>query len=153
MRGLSGASGGVRRMLSKICRAMLDAFVFTFDADLTVPRQHLHSERIANLPQVLVSTTENCQLLGVSVQVNRGFWHASPRNDPGGIATPIAAKGSAPIKPHEPIIIMLLNRERKQYPENSIEDLRARPRSAKANLQAAARQYLASSTRMSSGPG
>jgi len=48
-----------------------------------MPRQHLDPEGIANLPQVLVSTTENSQLLGMSFQTDRDFWHASPLADHG----------------------------------------------------------------------
>ena len=60
-----------------------DAVAFPFDADLTMPRQHLDPQGIANLPQVLVSTTENSQFLGMSLQTDRDFWHASPLADPG----------------------------------------------------------------------
>jgi hypothetical protein len=61
----------------------LDAAAFPFNADLTMPRQHLDPQGIANLPQVLVSTTENSQLLGMSIEIDRDFWHASPRADHG----------------------------------------------------------------------
>jgi len=58
-----------------------------------MPRQHLDPEGIANLPQVLISTTENSQFLGMSFQTDRDFWHASPLADHG------APKASATLMP------------------------------------------------------
>src|SRR5271157_44955 len=86
----------------------LDAAAFPFNADLTMPRQHLDPKGIANLPQVLVSTTENSQFLGMSIQTDRDFWHASPLGDPGeskASATLIVALGPRRIKPHNPTIL------------------------------------------------
>jgi len=61
----------------------LHPVALSLNADLTVPRQYLDSQGVANLSQMLVSTTENCQLLGMSLKIDRNFWHASPRADHG----------------------------------------------------------------------
>jgi hypothetical protein len=80
----------------------LNAVAFAFNSNLTMPCQDFDPEGIANLPQVLVSTTENRQFLGMSIQTDRDFRHASPRADPGEpkpSATQIVAQGPRLIEP------------------------------------------------------
>ena len=47
-----------------------------------MPGENLHSDRVANLPEILVSTTEDGQLLGMTFQTDGDFRHASPFADP-----------------------------------------------------------------------
>ena len=57
---------------------LLDAFAFALDANLAMPGQNLDAQRIADLPEVLVSASENRQLLGMSLQNDGRFRHALP---------------------------------------------------------------------------
>jgi len=104
----------------------LDAVAFPFHANLAMPRQHLDTQGIANLPQMLVSTAENSELFGVSIQIDRDFRHAPPLADPGepqASATLIVAPGPRLTLPHNPTIIMLSNRGKKQHSEKAIKRL------------------------------
>src|SRR6185437_5336450 len=48
------------------------------DPDLAVARQHLHTDRVTDLAEVLVSIAENGELFVVTVETDRGFRHALP---------------------------------------------------------------------------
>ena len=57
---------------------LLDPVGVSLDPDLAVPRQNLHSHRVANLPEILVSTAEDGKLFGMTLQTDRDFRHACP---------------------------------------------------------------------------
>ena len=72
---------------------LLDPIGVAFDPDLAMPGEDLDSDRVANLPEILVTTTEDSQLLGVTLQTDCDFRHASPFADPGGGDAPRHCRG------------------------------------------------------------
>ena len=72
---------------------LLDPIGVTLDPDLTMPGQDLHSDRVANLPEKLVTAAEDSELFGVTVQTDCDFRHASPFADPGGGNAPTTQPG------------------------------------------------------------
>ena len=55
---------------------LLDPVGLALDPDLTVPGQDLHSDRVANLPEILVAAAEDRQLFGMTIQTDCHFRHA-----------------------------------------------------------------------------
>ena len=72
---------------------LLDPIGIAFDPDLAMPGKDLDSDRVANLPEKLVTATEDSELLGVTVQTDCDFRHASPFADPGGGDAPTTRPG------------------------------------------------------------
>ena len=89
----------VVRSPSKICRACSTRSAFALDANLSVPCQNLHAQRIANLPQVLIAAPENRQLLGMALETDRDFWHAWPLAGSHGADSAHSAHGTLQASP------------------------------------------------------
>ncbi len=78
---------------------LLDPIGVALDADLAVPRQDLHADRVPDLSEVLVATAEDGQLFGMTLQTDGNFRHASPFAGPRGGTRPRRRRGRPDLSP------------------------------------------------------